>query len=590
MPVSIFDDTLDRYVCTELDQVRLLGGEPSLHPEFVGLVTRILDRGLRLLVFTNGQVSNSIMEFIASLSPEIVAILVNVTAIDRDDPPRVAQLSLVLEAWGQRARLGYTIQHAGMPLELLFGLVEKYALQPVVRLGLAHPCLGAETRFLATSRYPQIGVAIAEWAYRANTRGLRFELDCGFVPCMFPAGFLDAGLLAREDVGRQCGPIPDVLPDGTAIPCLPLARVTSDHLLKFRDFASLRAKQVRMLETYRQVGIYAECADCDWKSRGECVGGCLAQAMTRLRPSHHFLLQPANSCRIEDGTLDATVRTPTAHQQQGRWIIPYVSQDLAFWQAVADDVGQAVGEVYLPVYGTPASRERTRLASSDRGALIGNVPFALSALVVSEIGPPSGGNIWADVVEELRWLDGEHGLVGVTVTNLELATWIRDQMPRLAITGCFPIDVEHLANPQLLNDCCDAIVVPGHILRDLSALMAIRTTFGGKIRLLLNRGCIQGCPDFDHRFHELANDPHTPRSNCVALKRQHVSRQDPPACYVLPQELAGYDGRYDMLMLGPQMALVPPTNYLHLIRTYVYRQRLDPSELEDIGRDHTPTD
>jgi len=49
-----FDKALDFLLRSGIDQARLLGGEPTLHPEFVQLAESALRRGLRLLVFSNG--------------------------------------------------------------------------------------------------------------------------------------------------------------------------------------------------------------------------------------------------------------------------------------------------------------------------------------------------------------------------------------------------------------------------------------------------------------------------------------------------------------------------------------------------------
>jgi molybdenum cofactor biosynthesis enzyme MoaA len=63
-----------------IDQARLLGGEPTLHPEFPYLVDRVLERGRRLLVFSNGLMPEAALRRLEHTPVDRVAVLINVNA------------------------------------------------------------------------------------------------------------------------------------------------------------------------------------------------------------------------------------------------------------------------------------------------------------------------------------------------------------------------------------------------------------------------------------------------------------------------------------------------------------------------------
>ena len=55
MPLARFEAALDELSVNERDQVILNGGEPTMHPEFVGFLRAIASRGAKRTVFTNGR-------------------------------------------------------------------------------------------------------------------------------------------------------------------------------------------------------------------------------------------------------------------------------------------------------------------------------------------------------------------------------------------------------------------------------------------------------------------------------------------------------------------------------------------------------
>lgn len=267
-----------------IEQVRLLGGEPTLHPRFPEIVKRSLDRGFRVLVFSNGLIPEDGLSILEHAPEERAEVLVNASRLDELSPRRRRRFGEALDRLGPRATLGLTLDSPAVDPEPLLDLVDRHRLAPAVRLGLAHPRLDGGNSFVHPRDYAAVGRRLAAFGRRARERGVELDLDCGFVPCMFPAGSLEE--LGRDGpgVGRRCGPVPDLLPGGEAVPCFPLAPLAHRPVARYRDASRLRRRLELDLEPYRHLGVYRHCGTCAWFLEDRCLGGCLAAAMKRLRP------------------------------------------------------------------------------------------------------------------------------------------------------------------------------------------------------------------------------------------------------------------------------------------------------------------
>ncbi len=269
MTLEEYGGMLDFLARSGIDQARLLGGEPTLHPEFGRMVEMALERGLRVLVFTSGMMPEAALETLAAGPADRVAVLINVSAEAGELP---------LGRLGERVTLGMNIQSAAFEAGPLLELIREHGLSPTIRFGLAHPCVDGSNRFLHPRHYRAVGERLARFAERARECGVGIELDCGFVPCMFPEQ-------ARELLGpgAGCGPVPDILPDGTVVACYPLAAVSRGQMEEGGDAAGWRQRFENALRACRSTGVLRACSGCAWREAGQCQGGCLAAVMLRLR-------------------------------------------------------------------------------------------------------------------------------------------------------------------------------------------------------------------------------------------------------------------------------------------------------------------
>jgi molybdenum cofactor biosynthesis enzyme MoaA len=79
LSLSTFNKYLDYLDRSKIDQVRLLGGEPTLHPDFALFVKKSIQRRKNILIFSNGLMPESALQTLLEIPKDNVRVLVNVT-------------------------------------------------------------------------------------------------------------------------------------------------------------------------------------------------------------------------------------------------------------------------------------------------------------------------------------------------------------------------------------------------------------------------------------------------------------------------------------------------------------------------------
>jgi hypothetical protein len=282
-------DFLDR---SSIDQVRLLGGEPTLHPQFIALSDLALARHKSLMIFTNGLMPKAVLEYLSALPEGRLNVMVNINEPESGASPVLARQRDTLHTLGARAHPGFNIYRQILQLDFLLPLIAETGCRPTIRLGLAHPCLSGHNRHVQPHQYAALGEKIVRFVGHAAPAGVRVEFDCGFVPCMFSEAARQALRAAQADVGWHCNPILDVDAAGRAIHCYPLAALGSLPVTADSAAGALRATFEDRTRPYRAAGIYPECAACPARATGECPGGCLAATLRRFRPAEFRVETP----------------------------------------------------------------------------------------------------------------------------------------------------------------------------------------------------------------------------------------------------------------------------------------------------------
>lgn len=298
MTMDVFEQALALVVRSGLDEVRLLGGEPTLHPEFPLMVQMVRERGLRLMVFSGGIIPERSMQVLEAMEPDDLSILLNVAVPGEDRQYEVDRQPDTMRRLGPRITLGINIHSPSVKLDFLLDLINEYDLDRVIRLGISHPIVGGSNHYLRPNEYPEVGDRIFEFFLNCRESDVELDFDCGFVPCMFPAGALEEMEIPAAEMGQRCTPIIDILSDGQVISCYPLAEHHVETIPETADIGSLYQRFADAQSSWRPLTLYQKCFECHWYENGDCTGGGLCASMSRLRSrSFSFRMdgEPANA-------------------------------------------------------------------------------------------------------------------------------------------------------------------------------------------------------------------------------------------------------------------------------------------------------
>jgi radical SAM protein with 4Fe4S-binding SPASM domain len=264
-----------------IDQIRLLGGEPTLHTDIIWMLEQAQQYQFKILLFSNGLISEGILDNLVSMKPDQLQVLLNTSNPDEAEGKIVLQQQETMKRLGKMCMLGVNIERRGQSLEYLLKFTQEFDLKPEVRLGIAHPALSKQNSFLHTKFYSAVGQQIVAFHSLAKEQGIELRLDCGFVPCMFPLeSDSDIGNLLEQTV-NSCQPNLDLLPDGNFISCYPLNNLMKLRLTIESTATSLQNSFSTKISTLEKIGIYPSCSKCHLFG-DRCVGGCAAQKMQRL--------------------------------------------------------------------------------------------------------------------------------------------------------------------------------------------------------------------------------------------------------------------------------------------------------------------
>jgi hypothetical protein len=284
-----------------VETTRLIGGEPSLHPQFPEILARARKRGKPILLFTHGAVSGIALDCLAEIPPQDCSVLVNMNAsrgpggMDAADEER---RNAALQRLGPHIKLGFTIYTLDFELDFLLPVIRRTGCRGGIRLGLAHPIWNGANRFLHPKQYPIAAHKLALFARKAAEERVRIEFDCGFVRCMFSDSDLEILQRSGADIGWRCNPILDISLPGRAVHCFPLSEFGEPPSIEGRTAGELREILTGQTRAFRTAGVYRECSRCPRKESGECTGGCLAAVLRRFRHTANAIVFPQQEERI----------------------------------------------------------------------------------------------------------------------------------------------------------------------------------------------------------------------------------------------------------------------------------------------------
>lgn len=275
-----FDRRISFIKKSGLAQIRLTGGEPTLHPQFPEIVNRIIETDLILILFSNGCFQEEVLRDLIKLSPQRLAILLNTNAFSSYHELNHFQCE-ILSHLNERITLGYTIVQPIFDLGPYFHWIKVFGLQPKLRLGMAQPILWGNNSYISPKQYKQVAKSILSNAEQSYHEGIRLEFDCGFVRCMFTDQ--EWQLLDNLGIttGSHCEPNLDINIDDKIYHCFSIRQFVT----KLDETTTTKTAYDDIMiqrRFFRESGIYPQCTECAERISGRCCSGCLSITLLRF--------------------------------------------------------------------------------------------------------------------------------------------------------------------------------------------------------------------------------------------------------------------------------------------------------------------
>ena len=260
--------------------LNIVGGEPTLNPDFIPILKILLDEGLEITVFTNGKLEDDLIRQLQNLNIGEFSFCVN-----RTDPELTPEIRRFYLKLGFRIQLSLTLYKTNQPIDHLLDEISQYKLNRYVRVGIALPAgSNKKNDYLRPEDYVITSNRLFDFIHRGVQRGIQISFDCGFPYCFFNEE--QRSFLEKENIvfSSNCGPIPDIAPDFTVIPCFPLQEF-KESITQNTGWEKMQRLFNRKLKPLQYQPIFTECRECSEIQAGNCSGGCLALKLQSIQKS-----------------------------------------------------------------------------------------------------------------------------------------------------------------------------------------------------------------------------------------------------------------------------------------------------------------
>lgn len=574
MSPALFNKSTDFLLSSDIKNLNILGGEPTLHPHFINFCETAFKKFDSITIFTNGDMTPKVRAYLETVPESRITILINLT----DCSSLMSSVKKTMQILGQKAMAGVTVYRPDMEFAFLLKHIETFGLKNKIRIGLAHPGSKDGNNSLSPRSYFHVGRNILYFAEQAQQKGVTLIPDCGFVPCMFNSS--DPSLLETngQPMGLCCGPIPDILHNGTIIHCYPCHSYGGISLSQVTSLSEAKKKLAGNLMPFSQIGLFKECNACKFRLSGECLGGCRGTALKRIHQAH-FTISTDISCNpssVKAFHKDSTNRHST-HGNLKRWSIPYVDQPMAFWKNLTRHYNEHVKEVYLPLECEGLGSGRPQQPDRYTTEFLTSSVIPVSLIINPIVLPSPVEKIAPAIQRALAKTMAQTQISSVTLANVTLAAKIKEWFPDLSLTASVLMDISSPEQLPMLENFFDTIVVSGRIMRSLPELETMHKAWKGKLRMIVNEGCLPGCVYRTQHFFEMSSNLSYPKSLCTSLldKKPWLSLT---GSWVLPQHLHLFDCVIDEYKLDGRVTLQDDTKYIKVLDAFINKKELMPHE------------
>jgi len=269
------------YKLSQLRRFVVLGGEPTLNPDFISLIDRItLEPSFKsIMIFTNGLMPEKVLDYLARHPDDRLKIAMNFNEPNDYSTGQRNHINKILSTLGKRVGLGINIYKPRQNYDYLINAITSYGLAPHVRVGLTQPIVDSKNTYAKVEDFNAIAEDLVAFAETAFRKKISFSFDCGFQFCMFTLDQHKELLRFGIKFKSVCSPIIDIGPDLSVWRCFPLLNHMGGKLTDFKGRNGIVDYYDERYQHLQSMGNRAECPECHYRKNKLCSGGCLARTL-----------------------------------------------------------------------------------------------------------------------------------------------------------------------------------------------------------------------------------------------------------------------------------------------------------------------
>lgn len=286
MPLDDFRKILEFISRTPKNHIGIIGGEPTLHPQFIDILKEVnkycLEVGTDATLFTNGIELDQFLPYIG----DRIGILINCNTPEYQSTESFKKQRETLDhlyelAWfDRRANCGCNVYPGCTDYSYIWDIVDRYHLSHL-RTSVVSPAACYESyRSDKEAYYNLMKPIFLKFCEDGIKHRCKLNIDCGHIPmCYFNSEETDLVLEACANVAGNdfCEPVVDINPNFQATACF-----GSYDPIDIRDFNNLIELERYLLikKSYPKVeaNCTGKCTTCKKHKLLQCQGGCLGFA------------------------------------------------------------------------------------------------------------------------------------------------------------------------------------------------------------------------------------------------------------------------------------------------------------------------
>jgi len=281
MSIEALGHVIEFYRRNMLRRFVILGGEPTLHPNFNQMIDLVSSESFlkSISIFTNGLMPKNTLAYLVINPDPRIRIALNLNSPDNHTKSQMSSVEKTMETLGPKIGLGVNIYMAGQEYDYLIDAIEQYNLSRHVRVGLTQPIPGFKNVYAMEEDIPAIAVDILEFAEKFYKKNISFSFDCGFRFCMFSLDQHKELLRMGINFKSVCSPIIDIGPDLSVWRCFPLNSNICGLLTDFTSKNEIVDFYEKEYKSFIPMGNMPECPECRYRVNSLCSGGCLSRTL-----------------------------------------------------------------------------------------------------------------------------------------------------------------------------------------------------------------------------------------------------------------------------------------------------------------------